>query len=155
MTLASINAVGFSVFATGEDLGTGSSVRPGASLNNLPNISFEIDPNGAANTASPNYSSLVYVVKGEAAQANKWRAYDAAAATTADGGWFFTNGATATASGCTGGALCTWSAVKAAVPNAQISLSAAVGKGSGDGEFQGAVDDSESADSPMTSSRAV
>ena len=48
--LSAINAVGYSVFRTGEDVGYGGP-------NNLPNIAFEVDPNI---TPSVNYSSLVW-----------------------------------------------------------------------------------------------
>ena len=58
-------------------------------------------------------------------------------------GGYFTNGATATATTCGQGAapqhFCTLAEVKAAAPNAVVTLSAAIAKGR-DFEWHGAVD---------------
>ncbi len=131
--LSSVNAIGFAVYQTGEDT---KADRNGGTMNpdNLPNISLEVDPAVAGKT----YSSLVFVPKGSAANVNKWRTYDAAAANTADGGWYFSNGDVAAATGCTQANYCTWAQVKTGAPNATL-LTVQVGKGV-DREFQGAVD---------------
>ena len=62
--LTSLSAIGYSVFTTGEN----NAIAP----NNMPSISFEIDPNV---TGSGNYTSLVYVPENSAA--NAWTTIDA------------------------------------------------------------------------------
>jgi len=132
--ISDIDDVGFSVFWTGEDRGR--------SLNNMPNILFEVDPTGPSATA-PNYSSLVFVPNGPA-NVNTWTDIDATDA--AAGWWYFTNGTTAGAVGCgQSGTPCSFDDLQtkiAAAPgyeNMAVSLSLAVGKGK-DHQWQGAVD---------------
>ena len=129
--VSGLTAVGYSVFRTGEDIGYGGT-------SNLPNITFEVDPN-----ISPlvHYSSLVWVPDGSAIPANVWSPYIDA---TTNGYWYFTNGATATATGCTQAGSCTsLAAVQAGLASAgstgAVILSVAVAKGR-DSQFQGAVD---------------
>jgi hypothetical protein len=128
-----VTAVGFQVFWTGED--------KGFNANNLPNITFEVDPTGPADTTAPNYSSLVFVPNGATLPTNRFNAIDA---TSSDAGWwYFTNGATATAVGCAQAApLCSFDDLKtkvaAAYPNMSV-LSLAVGKGR-DYPWNGAID---------------
>jgi hypothetical protein len=129
--VAGLTEVGYSVFRTGEDVGYGG-------MNNLPNITFEVDPNISP---SVNYSSLVWVPDGSAVPVNEWSGYIDA---TTNGYWYFTNGATATATGCTQAGSCTSLAdVQAGLASAGSSgaviLSVAVAKGR-DSQFQGAVD---------------
>jgi Collagen triple helix repeat (20 copies) len=128
-----VTAVGFQVFWTGED--------KTINANNLPNITFEVDPTGPADTATPNYSSLVFVPNGASLPTNRFNAIDAT--DSAAGWWYFTNAATATAVGCTQGApLCSFddlqTKVTAAYPNMSV-LSLAVGKGR-DNAWNGAID---------------
>lgn len=129
--VAGITAVGYRVFRTGEDVGYGGP-------NNLPNITFEVDPNI---TPSVNYSSLVWVPNGATIPVNQWSDYVDA---TTNGYWYFTNGATAAATGCTDAGSCTsLAAVQAGLTSAGSSgatiLSFAVVKGR-DSQFQGDVD---------------
>jgi hypothetical protein len=105
-----------------------------------PGVSFEVDPNVVA----ANYSSLVYVPPIAAAgERNHWLTHDLdAAAPTAQSGWFFTNSATAVATGCGQGAgqhFCSWDEVQAQAPDAVITFSVAITKGR-DNAFTGAVD---------------
>jgi collagen triple helix repeat protein len=132
--ISAITDIGFSVFWTNED-----RIR---NANNMPNITFEIDPTGPS-TAAPNYSSLVFVPNGPA-NVNTWTDIDATA--TAAGWWYFSNGTTATAVGCGQSTPpCSFDDLQtkiAAAPgyeNMAVSLSLAVGKGK-DHQFQGAVD---------------
>jgi hypothetical protein len=128
-----ITAVGFQVFWTGEDKGIGPD--------NLPNITFEVDPTGTANTATPNYSSMVFVPFGAPLTTNVFNAIDATSATA--GWWYFTNAATAAATSCGQAApLCGFADLKAAVnlhyPNMSV-ISLAVSKGR-DLAWNGAID---------------
>lgn len=117
------NNVGFSVFSTGENKGTGGSDT------NLPNIKFEIDPN-VDGTAS-NYGTLNFTPT-KVATSNKWTSYD-----QGDGFWWLT-GAAGAAIDCEQGDTCTFAQIKSKLANATI-LTLGVGKGR-DLEFQGAVD---------------
>lgn len=109
-------------------------------VNAPPSIALEVDPNL---DPAINYTSLVYVPSQStppsappARLANTWQQYDAGA----EGGkWYATNGATATATGCTQASPCTFSALKAALPDAVITFSLAISKGR-DNPFVGAVD---------------
>jgi hypothetical protein len=132
--ISDITDIGFSVFWTGEDRSRNA--------NNMPNITFEVDPTGPS-AAAPNYSSLVFVPNGPA-NVNAWTAIDATDA--AAGWWYFTNGTTATAVGCgQSGPLCSFEDLQANIANTAgyedmaVSLSFGVSKGR-DHEFQGAVD---------------
>lgn len=129
--LTAINAVGYSVFRTGEDVGYGGP-------NNLPNITFEVDPNISP---SVNYSSLVWNPDGSSVPVNQWSPFIDA---TTNGYWYFTNPATAGATGCTQAGECTsFAAVLAGLSSAGSSgatiLSVAIAKGR-DSQFQGDVD---------------
>jgi hypothetical protein len=129
--VSAINAVGYSVFRTGEDVGYGGP-------DNLPNITFEVDPNI---TPSVNYSSLVWNPDGSSVPVNEWSGYIDA---TTNGYWYFTNGSTATATGCTQAGSCTsFADVQAGLASAGSSgatiLSVAIAKGR-DSQFQGDVD---------------
>ena len=128
LRIADLSAVGFSVYQTGENTGPSAA--------NLPNLSFEVDPNVPG--VAVDYSSLVYN-NPAAVPANAWSTINAATGA----GWYFTNGATATATTCGQGAapqhFCTLAEVKAAAPNAVVTLSAAIAKGR-DFEWHGAVD---------------
>lgn len=126
--MAALTAVGFHVYWTGED--------KARSVDNLPNITFEVDPTGIADGATPGYSSLVFVPAGASLLVNQWNSIDA----TTSGTWYFTNSTTASTTGCA--SACSFSAMKTAVasayPNMNV-LSLAVGKGR-DTSWQGAVD---------------
>ncbi len=129
--VSGLTAVGYSVFRTGEDVAYGG-------MNNLPNITFEVDPNISP---SVNYSSLVWVPDGTGIPVNEWSPYIDA---TTNGYWYFTNGATATVTGCTQAGSCTsLAAVQNGLTTAGSTgatiLSVAVAKGR-DSQFQGAVD---------------
>ncbi len=130
--VADISKVGFSVFTTGEN--------KKLNADNLPNITFEVDPTGFAdNTTGPNYSSLVFNPAGAGLTSNTFNSIDATSATA--GTWWFT-GATGTTVGCNQTTLCTFdelqTKVKGAFPNMQI-LTLAVAKGR-DYAWNGAVD---------------
>ena len=122
-TLASINTVKYAVYTTGENRAI--------SVGNLPNVSFEVDPNGPTNTASPNFSTLNFVPVDAAA--NAWTTIDASTAKQ----WYLT-GAAGTATGCNQTTYCTLAEVKTALPDATI-FTAQIGKGR-DNVFSGAVD---------------
>jgi hypothetical protein len=124
LRIADITALGFSVLTTGENF----AINP----TNLPNISLEVDPN----VTTANYSSLVY--NPAAVAPNVWSTIDA----TQGAGWYFTNGSTAAATGCgqaAGQRFCTLDEVKAAAPDAVVTLSLAIAKGR-DYAWHGAVD---------------
>jgi len=114
--------VGYSLYTTGENAALAAD--------NLPNISFEIDPTGPSSTG-PNYSSLVY--NPTAVPANTWTAQDATSAAR----WWLT-GAAGTSTGCTLAHYCTLAQVRAALPDATL-LTVTISKGR-DRAFSGAVD---------------
>ena len=126
-----ISSVGFSVFTTNED--------KALNVNNLPNITFEVDPTGFAETTGPNYSSLVFNPAGASLTPNTFNSIDATSATA--GTWWFT-GATGVTVGCNQTTLCTFDQLKTNVaakfPNMQI-LTLAVAKGR-DYAWNGAID---------------
>ena len=127
--VADITDVSFGVFWTGED-----KTR---SAENLPNITFEVDPTGIT-ASGVNFSSLVFIPAGGAAlPPNQWNSFNA----TTSGTWYFT-GAAGTATGCALSTPCSFSAMKTAAattyPDMDV-LSLAVVKGR-DTTFQGAVD---------------
>lgn len=100
-----VSAVGFQVFQTGEN--------NAISTTNLPNITFEVDPN--LDGVGANYSSLVFVPDAvPPGELNQWSSYIDA---TSSGGWYFTNGASATATGCSAASPCTFSALQTALAN--------------------------------------
>ena len=105
-TVNAITAIGFQVFWTGEDKGIGAD--------NLPNITLEVDPMGAAGLTGPHYSSMVFVPFGAPLTTNTFNAIDATS--TAAGWWYFTNAATAAATHCGQVApLCSFTDLKAAI----------------------------------------
>jgi len=122
--LSGVNAVGFSVFTTGENRAQNPE--------NLPNITVEIDPTGSASTTAPNFSSLVF--NPVDATANAWTTIDASTAQR----WSLT-GAAGTTANCTLATLCTLDQVKDAWPDASI-LTVGIGKGTDAFQFSGAVD---------------
>jgi hypothetical protein len=125
--LADVTQVGFHVFQTGEN----AQVSP----ENLPSITFEIDPNLAANPT--NFTSLVFLPP--AVPVNRWSDY--VDGTVAGGRWFMTGSAGAT-TGCNQGTYCDWQEVQerldAGGEGANI-LTVAVTKGR-DWKWVGAVD---------------
>jgi hypothetical protein len=132
-SVEAITAVGFQVFWTGED--------KGISANNLPNITFEVDPSGPANTVpGPDYSSMVFVPFGAPLTVNTFNAIDATSA--AAGWWYFTNTATANATACGQANQCSFAALQTAIavsyPDMSV-LTFAVGKGR-DSAWNGAID---------------
>jgi hypothetical protein len=130
--VSGLDEVGFRVFTTGENSGSGV---------NMPNIAFEVDPNITGNAS--NFSTLVFVPDANSA-VNQWSGY--IDATDPDEGyWYLTgtagnNGPSGTppGTGCNIAAECEFDDVKAALPNATI-LIAQVGKGR-DADWQGAID---------------
>jgi hypothetical protein len=129
--VADLTTLKYSIYTTGEN----NSINAA----NLPNLTYEIDPNNP-NITGPNgevhYTSMVYV---PAAQAAGWKEHDASAATNDTGaGWYFTNGPTATATGCTPASLCTLADAQKGIPDATI-YTLAISKGR-DNAFSGAVD---------------
>ena len=124
LKISSINALGFSVYQTGENASISSA--------NLPNISLEVNPGVAGKT----YSSLVY--NPAPVQPSRWSTVDA----TQGAGWYFTNAAVAAATGCGQGAgqtFCTLDEIKTAAPDAYITYSLGIAKGR-DSAWHGAVD---------------
>jgi len=124
LKVSSINALGFSVYQTGENASISSA--------NLPNISLEVNPGVAGKT----YSSLVY--NPAPVQPSRWSTVDAAQGA----GWYFTNAAVAAATGCGQGAgqrFCTLDEIKTAAPDAYVTYSLGIAKGR-DSAWHGAVD---------------
>lgn len=93
-----LGTIGYSVYTTGENSALG---------NNMPSITFEIDPNVDGNAA--NYSSLVYVPANSAS--NAWTAINA---TTDEGKHWGLTGTAFNGTACSiNGARCTWTEVLA------------------------------------------
>jgi hypothetical protein len=132
-----LTRLSFSVFTSTENSGSG--------LDNLPNLTFEIDPNRAVD--SGNYSSLVFIPAPlTAAQSNSstngWTSIDA----TTSGAWALTGTHTSCKLGI---ATCTFAQMQAYLDesagdtepaSAVITYSTAFSKGSGGPFFSGAVD---------------
>ncbi|TDW94397.1 hypothetical protein EV137_1702 [Kribbella pratensis] len=122
-----LGTVGFSVYTTGENNALG---------NNMPSISFEIDPNVAA--VASNYSSLVYAPAN--GTANQWTAFNAS--TDADKHWGLTGTAFNGTACSINGARCTWTEMLAYLGDggdeAEL-LTVTLSKGR-DYAFSGAVD---------------
>jgi hypothetical protein len=115
------------VFQTGEN----ATVNP----ENLPNVTFEIDPN--LTTSPTNFSSLVFVPP--AVAVNQWSDY--LDGTAPEGRWFMT-GAAGAATGCNQTTYCNWQEVQAALDDGgdgATILTVAVAKGR-DWKWVGAVD---------------
>jgi hypothetical protein len=117
------STVSYWVYTTGENKAINAA--------NLPNVNFEVDPNGPADTSAPNFSTLVFVPT--QVDANMWSHIDATSAAR----WYLT-GTAGTATNCSMSHYCSLAEVKAALPNAGL-LSVQVGKGR-DYAFSGAVD---------------
>jgi hypothetical protein len=133
--IADLSQVGYRVFQTGEDTAASKG-----GLNNLPNITIEIDPNLTTPVdTSPDYTSMVWNPAGTAGDQDHWSPYIDA---RTNGYWYFT-GAEGAAIGCTQAApLCDFATAKAklaAAGSGGTVLSVAIAKGR-DAEFQGAVD---------------
>lgn len=127
-SLSSINTLRYWVFA-GVDSMTGVIV---------PNITIEADPN----VGTSDYTSLVYLPNISASPsapttplANVWQRYDASAA----GSQWYATGATGPLIGCTLATPCSFTDLKAKLPNAVVSYSLGFSKGR-DTSFIGAVD---------------
>ncbi|GGO15241.1 hypothetical protein GCM10010116_30580 [Microbispora rosea subsp. aerata] len=129
--LADINTLRYWIF-TGVDVDVFPSI-------NRPNLSLEIDPN---RPETGDYSSLVYLPNSSTAPSapstpfpNIWQQYDASAAGSQ---WYLTQPGTLTT--CTQANPCSFAELKALLPDAVITYSVAINKGSNDGPFHGAVD---------------
>jgi hypothetical protein len=126
-----LQEVGFQVFQTNENNDRGA--------NNMPNITFEIDPN--LESSASNYSSAVFVPNGvDADNRNRWSPY--IDATQDDSGWWYLTGAAGTASGCDQAAQCTFQELQTALDDGgdgATIYTAAVAKGRDDA-WVGAVD---------------
>ena len=135
--ITDLNEVGFRVFTTGENIAReGQGGSP-----NLPNISFEIDPN-LSSLPNTSYSTLVW--NPPAQPPNAWSPFIDA---TKGGFWGLTGSAfnsPATKQNCgLNGPRCTFAEVMALLKDggdAPETFTAAITKGR-DYEFQGAVDD--------------
>lgn len=124
-----LNQIGFHVFQTGENVSYGGP-------ENMPDITFEINPNLAAAPAT-TFSSMVWMPP-PSPVTSRWSGYLDA---TTTGTWLLT-GAAGTATGCTLATPCTFPELKAALDDGDPQptiLSAAVGKGR-DHMWIGAVD---------------
>jgi hypothetical protein len=127
--VSGLDEVGFRVFQTGENTGNNPNSR------NLPNITFEVDPNLASNAT--NFSSLVWVPDGTGVL-NRWSDFLDA---TSTGEWYLT-GAAGTATGCNQTTRCDFDEVKTSLADggdAAVILTATVVKGT-DSNWVGAVD---------------
>jgi hypothetical protein len=99
--VSDLSAVGYSVFTTGENDGRG---------NNMPSITFEIDPNLEDSTSK--YSSMVYTPAN--GRPGTWTTYDAT--DDSQGNVWGLTGAAGPASGCDiNGARCTWTELQNAL----------------------------------------
>lgn len=109
-TVGSVNAVGFHVFQTGEN-----TSAPNGGPTNLPNITFEIDPNIASATSGADYASLVFVPSAVTfAGGGSWSGYVDA---TTTGAWYLTGdhtnpGRPAAITNCSQAHFCSFSEVK-------------------------------------------
>jgi hypothetical protein len=123
-----LTAVGFRVFQTGENVSYGG---PG----NLPNITFEIDPNLTGNVS--NYTSVVWN-PAPVTTVDEWSPYLDA---TTTGQWYLT-GSAGTTSGCNQTTTCTFTQLKTNLNDggdAPVVYTVAVAKGR-DNMWIGAVD---------------
>jgi hypothetical protein len=126
--VSGLDEVGFRVFTTGENSGSGT---------NMPNISFEIDPN--LETHATNFSTFVFVPAANS-PANQWSGY-IDATDPAAGDWYMTGNA-GTTTGCHLGDTCEFSEAQTLLDDggtAATILVAQVGKGR-DSDWQGAID---------------
>jgi hypothetical protein len=134
--VSGLSQVSYSYTQTGEDYDRGPA--------NLPNISLEINPN----VGTAHYSSMVYVPPAPTRAAEQWITTNAGTDPGGTSGWYFTNGATATATLCgqnAGQHFCSLTEAKTQLAAAQTGgtpasiLTVGIGKGV-DKEYQGAVD---------------
>jgi hypothetical protein len=130
MKLKDLNKLVYSVFTTGEN--------NGKALNNMPSISFEIDPNVTGKDTS--YSSLVYAPDNSAA--NQWTTIDALADTGRH--WGLSSGRFGLNECHMNGPRCTWAEIMDVLDDADgedavISFSVQISKGR-DFAFSGMVD---------------
>jgi hypothetical protein len=128
--VSDLQTLKYSIFTTGEN----NDVSPG----NLPNLTFEINPNLDNNNGSTiHYTSMVYE---PASQSPGWTEHNAGEDTTNNNssGWYFT-GTAGALTGCNQTTYCTLSEAEAQVPDGTI-LTAGISKGR-DNPFSGAVDD--------------
>jgi Collagen triple helix repeat (20 copies) len=108
--VSGLTNVGFSVYTTNENQDMGGNNQ---SFDNLPSISFEINPH----LGSATYTSMTYVPPaGTTDTAGKWTSYDSAT----EGGWYLSSGSGACVLGPELTSLCSLAAIKAAVPEATI-----------------------------------
>jgi hypothetical protein len=126
--VSDLSAVGYSVFTTGENNGKG---------NNMPSITFEIDPNLENSTST--YSSMVYTPANGGP--GTWTRYDAT--DDSQGKVWGLTGAAGPASGCDiNGARCTWTELQDALDDGgdpATIYTVGITKGR-DFAFSGAVD---------------
>ena len=125
-----LSDVGFRVYQTGENASNNPSSR------NMPNITFEIDPNLTGGSGT-NFSSLVWAPDG-AGVLNRWSPYLDA---TSTGDWYLT-GAAGTETGCNQSTTCSFVEVQDKLDDTgdpATILSATVVKGT-DSNWVGAVD---------------
>jgi hypothetical protein len=124
--VSAISALGFSVYTTGEN--------SGRATNNMPSISFEIDPNLASSTR--DYSSMVFAPNNS--PANAWTPIDAT-----DDSLGKVWGLTGADMPCNiNGSRCTWSELQTALDDGGAGatvLTLSITKGR-DFEFHGAAD---------------
>ncbi|MFC0552783.1 hypothetical protein ACFFHJ_17995 [Planotetraspora thailandica] len=128
--LSSINVLKYWIFT-----GTDADVFP---MINLPTLNMEVDPN----QGTVEYTSLVYLPNSSTSPSapavrapQVWQQFDASAAGSR---WYMTRPGTLTM--CIQANPCSFSQLKALLPNAVITLSVAFNKGSNDGPFFGALD---------------
>jgi hypothetical protein len=124
----SLTTVGYAVYTTGENSSRAS--------NNMPSISFEIDPN--VSVSASNFSSLVYAPDNSAS--NAWTVIDAV--NDAGRHWGLTGSAGSAGPCSLNGARCTWAEIQAFLndggEDARV-LTVQITKGR-DYAFSGAVD---------------
>ena len=121
--LSGISTVKYHVFTTGENQGP-----PPQTPENLPNVQFEVDPNGPGTTGG--FSTLTFVPEEQEAG---WSEIDASEAER----WYYT-GSFGTSSGCSQADYCTLAQAKEAAPDATL-YTVQLNKGR-DNAFSGAVD---------------
>ncbi|HET9770358.1 MAG TPA: hypothetical protein VFS16_05675 [Acidimicrobiia bacterium] len=128
MKVKDLTKIRYSVFTTGENI----KIAP----NNMPSISFEIDPN--VNNKATNYSSLVYAP--DNSQANTWTTIDAAADTGKH--WGFSSNQFSNSECNMNGPRCSWGEIMQILNDGgedAVIYSVQVTKGT-DFMFSGAVD---------------
>ena len=115
LKIAAISEIGLSVYVA--DSTSGHSP--------MPNIQMEVNPK----VASKTYSSLVYNPGETAPDVFQYVDATAVPSNTGSEGWWFSNGAVATATGCSLAHECSLAEVQAAAPEAEVSFSLGLGKG--------------------------